>query len=158
MDNQNRLPIPDEVINEANELLNKTLAVLNPYLIALTPAERQSIPKMSDKSLPFVEKTIAYGNSAPQFVPRYMDTEALETDRKTYDQLIPLFRMVKMLSDGLDDTSMQAGGACFSNALNYYNSIKQAARIDVPGAKTIHEDLRKRFVKSKTDEEMEQEE
>jgi hypothetical protein len=154
MDDKINSNIPIEVINEVRQLLNNAALVLKPYLIALTPAERQAIPKMSDKTLPFVEKTIAYGQTAPEFAPQYMNKEALESDHTNYEQLIPLFRLVKQLSDGLDDTSMQAGGACYTNALNYYNSVKQAARIDVPGAKAIHEDLRKRFIKSKTEEEI----
>lgn len=154
MDNKIDFTIPEPVINEATELLNNALTVLNPYLIALTSAERQSIPNMSDKTLPFVAKTIAYSASSPQFVPNYMNLAALAADHQTYNQLIPLFRVVKQLSNGLDDTTMQSGAECYTNALNYYNSVKQAARIDVPGAKAIHEDLRKRFVKSKSDDEI----
>ena len=144
--------IPEPVINEATQLLNNAVTVLIPYIIALSPAERRAAPKMSDKTRPFVEKTIAYCDSAPQFVPPYMSKEALKTDMTVYNQLIPLFRVVKQLSDGLDDTTMQAGAECYTNALNYYNSVKQATKSDVPGAKAICEDLRKRFVKTKPDE------
>jgi len=154
MANKVNSSVPEPVINEATQLLNNALTVLKPYLIALTSAERMTIPKMSDKTLPFVDKTLAYSSSSPQFVPPYMNLEALAADHKTYEQLIPLFRLVKQLSNGLDDTTMQAGAECYSNALNYYNSVKQAARMDVPGAKTIHEDLRKRFVRTKPDEEI----
>lgn len=156
MDKKINTTIPEAVISEASQALNNALAILEPYLIALTPAERQAIPNMSDKTLPFVEKTLAYTASTPQFVPQYMNLTALKTDYQTYDQLIPLFRVVKQLSNGLDDTTMQAGAECYTNALNFYNSVKQAARIDVPGAKAIHEDLRKRFVKSKPEDEIKQ--
>lgn len=151
MDSKLRSTIPDEVIKEASDFLNNAARVLKPYLVALSSAERMSLPKMSDKTQPFVEKTIAYSKNYPQFAPSYMDTKALDANHKTYDQLRPLFRVVKQLSDGLDDTTMEAGAACYANALNYYNSVKHAARIDVPGAKAIHDDLRKRFVKPKTD-------
>jgi hypothetical protein len=32
-------------------------------------------------------------------------------------------------------------------ALSYYNSVKQAAKVNAPEAKAIYEDLRKRFEK-----------
>lgn len=144
------LPVP--VALEASLLLNNALTLLKPYLIALSAAERRAIPNMSDKTQPFAEKTIAYCDTTPQFVPPYMDTEALKNDMELYRQLIPLLRIVKQLSNGIDDTAMKAGADCYTNGLNYYNSVRQATRMDIPGAKSIYEDLRKRFVKNRSEE------
>lgn len=147
--------IPEPVINEATQLLNNALTVLKPYLIALTPHERQISAKISDRSLPFVEKTRDYTVSAPGFIPPYMDATKLQNDLIVYDQLIELLRISKQLTNGLDDTALKSGGDSFTNALNYYNSVKQAARINVPGAKSIHEDLKKRFIRSRPEKETE---
>ena len=148
MDNKINFSIPDEAITQVKQKLAEITTIFKPYLIALTPAERQAIPKMSDKTVPFVEKTLDYCTSAPQFAPSFMDREALAADMKVVNQLIPVFRIVKQLSDGLDDTSMEAGAESYVNALAYYNSVKLAAKNDVPGAKAIYEDLSKRFVKA----------
>lgn len=148
MDNKINFSIPDEAIAQVKQKLAEITTIFKPYLIALTPAERQAIPKMSDKTVPFVEKTLDYCTSAPQFAPSFMDREALAADMKVVNQLIPVFRIVKQLSDGLDDTSMEAGAESYVNALAYYNSVKLAAKNDVPGAKAIYEDLSKRFVKA----------
>lgn len=150
MDNKINFSIPDEVIAQVKQQLTEVTTILKPYLIALTPAERQAIPKMSDKTVPFVEKTLDYCTSAPQFAPTFMDRDELAADMKVVNQLIPVFRVVKQLSDGLDDTSMQAGAESYVNALAYYNSVKMAAKNDVPGAKAIYEDLSKRFVKARS--------
>lgn len=150
MENKINFIIPDEVITEVTQKLGEAAAALQPYLIALTPEERKSIPKMSDKTLPFVEKTLEYCETAPQFAPPYMDREALYGDMKVTQQLTPLLRTVVAMNDGLDDTVMEAGGEGYINALNYYNSVKQAAKMNVPGAKSIYEDLSKRFEKTKS--------
>ena len=150
MENKVNFIIPEEVILESTQKLNDAAELLRPYLIALTPEERRTIPKMSDKTVPFVEKNLEYCETAPQFAPPYMDVEALYGDMKVTKQLIPLFRIVKALHDGLDDTTMEAGGEAFVNALSYYNSVKQAAKTNVPGAKSIYDDLKKRFEKEKT--------
>lgn len=150
MDNKVNFTIPEEVINQVTEKLNEITALLHPYLIALSPEERRTIPKMSDKTLPFVEKTLEYSQTAPQFAPPFMDREALAADMKITQQLTPLLRTAIALNDGLDDTVMEAGGESFVNALSYYNSVKQAAKLNVPGAKSIFEDLRKRFERDKT--------
>jgi hypothetical protein len=150
MENKINFIVPDEVITLVTEKLNEAVAALQPYLIALTPEERQTIPKMSGKTMPFVEKTLEYGESAPQFAPPYMDREAPFSDMKVLQQLTPLFRIIKAMNDGLDDTIMEAGGEGFVNALSYYNSVKQASKMNVPGAKSIFEDLSKRFERAKT--------
>lgn len=150
MENKIDYNIPDEVTNKVKEQLIEIGTSLKPYLIALSAAERSSLPKMSDKTHPFVEKTIAYLESAPQFAPPYMNKEALAKDMKVYGQLLPLLRLVHSLYDGLDDTTMAAGAESYANTLTYYNSVKQAHKIDVPGAKSIYEDLSKRFVKAKS--------
>jgi hypothetical protein len=153
MENKINFNIPDEVITEVSEGLAIIVNRLQPYLIALTPEERHDIPKMSDGTIPFVEKTLAYAQSSPQFAPPYMDVEALLMDMKAHGQLIPLLRTVKQLCDGLDDTTMEAGAESYVNALNYYNSVKQAAKMNVPAAKAIYDDLMKRFErKSRTPE------
>ncbi len=153
MDNKINFIIPDAVVTDVTQLLTQVDVALKPYLIALSPAERHSMPKMSDKTQPFVEKTLDYSVSAPQFAPPYMDVTELTNDMKVFDQLNPLLRLATALKDGLDDTRMMAGGESYINALSYYNSIKQATKMDVPGAKSIYEDLKKRFVKNKTDKE-----
>jgi hypothetical protein len=107
---------------------------------------------MSDKTLPFVDKTIDYCATAPQFAPPFLNVDGLNADMKVYRQLIPLFRIVERLSNGLDDTSMQAGAETYSHSLSYYNSVKLATRMDVPGAKAIYEDLKKRFERNASSE------
>lgn len=145
MENTVNFNIPDEVIAEVSEGLAIIVERLQPYLIALTPQQRHDIPKMNDGTFPFVEKSLAYAQSSPQFAPPYMDVEALFMDMKVHGQLTPLLRTVTQLFNGLDDTTMEAGAQSFVNALSYYNSVKLAAKSNVPGAKAIYEDLKKRF-------------
>ncbi len=153
MENKINYTIPDTVITEVEQRLTEINTALKPYLVALSPDERQELPKMSDKTQPFVEKTLDYTVSASQFAPPYMDKEELGNDMKIHGQLTPLMRLVRSLNDGLDDTTMVAGAESYVCALTYYNSVKQATKIDIPGAKSIYEDLSKRFIKTKNGKE-----
>jgi len=150
MENQIDFVIPDDVITDVTEKLNEAATALKPYLIALTPDNRRELPKMSDKTIPFVDKTLDYTTSDPQFAPPYMDKEELANDMKTHGQLTEILRIVTQLYNGLDDTTMEAGAESYVNALSYYNSVKQAAKMNIPGAKSIYEDLKKRFEKKST--------
>ncbi len=149
MDNKINFSIPDEVIIEATSKLNDVVNIFKPYLIALTPTERQELPKMGDGTLPFVQKCLGYCQTNPEFAPAFIDFAGLFADMKIYEQLLPLYRVVLQLENKLNDTSMEAGAESYISALAYYNSVKMAAKSDVPGAKAIYEDLKKRFAKEK---------
>lgn len=148
MDNKINFTIPAETITEVNDALATIATALKPYVLALSPEERRELPKMSDKTLPFVDKALDYLSRAPQFAPPYMDVEELQNDMTVYNQLMPLLRQVRILSDNLDDTTMEAGAESYMAALMYYNSVKMAAKMDIPGAKSIADDLSKRFERS----------
>jgi len=147
MDNKISFSIPEEVIADVTSKLTDIVNVLKPYLIALTPTERHDLPKMSDGSLPFVQKCLGYCQSNPEFAPAFINFEELFADMKVYEQLLPVYRMVLQLENKLNDTSMEAGAESYVSALGYYNSVKLAAKLDAPGAKAIYEDLAKRFVR-----------
>lgn len=136
-----------QLILDAQKVINDTL---KPYLIALTPEERQSKLKMGDKSNTFVEKVTEYVKSNPEFVPVYMKVANLETDYKAVNDLTLIYRPTEQIASSLSDTILLSGSEAFSNALTYYNSVKQAAKQNVPNAKTIYDDLKKRFDKMKT--------
>lgn len=149
MDNKINFIIPDEVVNEATSKLSEVINLLKPYTIALTPTERQEIPKMGDGTEPFVQKCLDYCQSNPEFAPAFSNFQELANDMKAYKQLIPLYRLVLQLENKLNDTAMQAGAESYITSLSYYNSVKYAAKMNAPGAKAIFEDLKKRFAKAK---------
>lgn len=103
-ENNISIQIPAETLSTVKANLKECAEFLKPYLIALTPDDRQDLPKMSDKTLPFVETVY-----------------------------------------NLRDTQTLAGNEAYAAALAYYNSVKQAAKMNVPNAKTIQEELGNRF-------------
>lgn len=149
MENKINYSIPDELIADVTAKLTDVANQLKQFMIALTPGERQEIPKMGDGTLPFVQKCLGYCKSNPEFAPTFIDFEGLAADMKVYEQLLPVYRMVLQLENKLNDTSMEAGAESYISALGYYNSVKLAAKSDIPGAKAIYEDLKKRFAKEK---------
>lgn len=127
-----------KAIKDLNELLN-------PLLIALDKREKQMLAKMSDKSIPFVEKAMQYMKSATQFLPAFVDAAEAENDFTAFSDLREFLRPLAQMTDNLDDTAVLSGSEAWLAALAYYNSVQQAAKMGVPDAKAIYEDLRPRF-------------
>lgn len=142
-----------QTVLDALKLVETTL---KPYLIALTPNERKNKLKMGDKSFPFVEKVTEYVVSNPEFVPSYMNVNNLQVDFSAVNELTQIIRQTDQLSSTLNDTILLSGSEAYTNSLIYYNSVKQAAKNNIPNAKPIYNDLKKRFDKIKTKQEGEQ--
>ncbi|WP_202927847.1 hypothetical protein [Cyclobacterium roseum] len=139
------IQIPEAELTSIREALNTLKTTLGPYLIALTPARRQTVPKMSDGTIPFVEKAMEYAQEDGQFLPPYVQLQEMEKDWMTVKNLMPVLRDLQQLESNLNDSVMMAGSEAYDS---YYNSVKYGARINVADAKVIYEDLRQRFSRS----------
>jgi len=140
-------PEDKTAIETALSTLQTTLAK---YVIALTPDQKKEILKMSDKTIAFVEKVSDYKTSNPEFVPAYMDAVEFDKDLKAVRELREFQRVTEQQNTSLVDTIMLCGSEAYKAALGYYNSVKQAAKMNVPEAADIYADLKKRFVKAST--------
>jgi hypothetical protein len=70
--------IPEATITQIHGQITVVLQTLAPYTIAFTPHERQTMPKMGDKSLAFVEKTHDYAVDNPTLTPSYLDMASFD--------------------------------------------------------------------------------
>ncbi|MEQ9440394.1 MAG: hypothetical protein RIG62_15170 [Cyclobacteriaceae bacterium] len=146
-DNVVSVKLTQKEMDETVQKLKEIQAQLKNRLIALQPEERQSVPKMSDKTMPFVEKVVSYADSRPEFAPFYLSVDELKTDFKAVNDLRLILREAEQLCQALSDTILLSGSEAYSASLAYYNSVKQAAKANVPNAGPVYEDLRKRFSK-----------
>lgn len=137
--------IPAAVITEVTTKLKEAGVLLLPYLQALTTEERQTLPKMSDKSIAFVNKAATYSASNPEFAPSFMEVGEFTKDMRLVQQLKPILDICKQLSSNIDDTSMLGGSEAYVEALIYYNSVKMAAKTGQANARVIYDDLSMRF-------------
>jgi hypothetical protein len=144
---QNAISIvmPGEVLLQATQKLTELHQLLHPYLRALTPEERQGLIKMKEHTIPFVQKTVVYARTQPQFALPFLEPEELEKDVNAVAGLTPLFYLAEQLCSNLDDTMLLCGSEAYLMALGYYHSVKQAARMNVPAARAIYDDLQQRF-------------
>jgi hypothetical protein len=145
MKDEHPLAIPADILEEAQTKAHELRTLLNPYVHALTPAERHDIPKMGEKTLSFVEKSRELAKLNPNLVPSFLDMGAYEQDFEDAHRLLPLLITLKQVMENVDDTHMLAGSEAYLASLTFYNSVKQAASQDVPGAKAVYEELKKRF-------------
>ncbi|WKN40797.1 hypothetical protein [Tunicatimonas pelagia] len=136
------IQIPAKDFELARKKLQEVQKILHPYLITLTPEERKVIPKMSNRSVPFVEKVSDYAKTNPELGPAYLDVEELEIDLQSVRCLSQLTQQVQTIRSSLGDTAMLAGSEAYVASLAYYNSVKGASKLNIAGAKSIYDDLK----------------
>lgn len=146
MPNDNRISAEVTAAN-VTAIMTKLTEIngLLPFLINLTKQERIELPKLGSASLAFDEQCASYMATAPNLVPPFVDPDEVNKDRALRIILADAFREAKKLCEKLDDTLMLVGSEIWMADLSFYQTVRQAARRDVPGADTIYDDLKARF-------------
>ncbi|MEY4589391.1 MAG: hypothetical protein RL497_1467 [Pseudomonadota bacterium] len=139
------LNIPEADLLDIQTALTTLTTKLAPHLISLSTNVRKDLPKMGEKSQAFVGKAREFASQNPALVPSFLDLAAFEIDWKAVELLTSLQRQLAPLADNLSDTLVLSGSEAYQAALIFYSNIKVAARANVPNAKTIEDDLAKRF-------------
>lgn len=147
MENNLSITIPPDDLQAVKAALQQIQTIMAPYVVALTPEQRKDLPKVNDGTEPFMEKIMEYAVGNPQFLPAYVILGELQKDWDVFSGILPLLRMMDQIRDNLSDTAMLAGSEAYKAGLTYYQSVKQAAKVNAPDAKAIYEDLSKRFMK-----------
>jgi hypothetical protein len=137
--------IPDDDLQAVQAAVQTLQAKLIPHLVNMGPDEKRALTKMGSKSVDFVSKSLSYANTNPQFKPAYVDIDNFSRDVSAFAVLRSLHQPVSQLADMLDDSLALTGSDAMTAALAYYQSVKAATKLNVPGAATITDDLATRF-------------
>lgn len=128
-------------IQEALEIIKSNL----PDLISLTNDERQMLPKMGDKTVAFVNKSLEYAQQNPKVVPNFLDMAEFKKDVDLVNVLFQILAPIQKLAEELDDTIMLAGSEAYLSSRSFYKALKIAIDSGETGLKNIHDDLSARF-------------
>lgn len=145
MEDNSHVIISDEDRAEIDQAINTLNVKLIPYLVNLSPDDRLELPKMGDKTVAFVTKSISHMEENPDLIPKYLEVAPVKVDVAAVETLRKIFSALKNLADMADDTMLLSGSEAYVVALAFYNYIKGAAKANVPGAEMIYNDLKKRF-------------
>jgi hypothetical protein len=142
----------DEQLDTITQAINTIKETIAPTRISMTAKDRMKLTKMGDGSHPFTEHALKHADRHPEFLPNYSTIEEFRNDWTLTMQLKEIKNVVSLLSRDVEDTYMAAGADSFAHAREYYNTTRRAAKNNIPGALTIFNDLKPRFIKTYDDE------
>lgn len=118
-----------------------------PFLLALSPEERKSVPKMGDKGRGFVAKSLEVAKQNPDILVRSFDVEEFERDLALVDALTPVLLAVQSLHEMIDDTTLAVASDAYLSALEVYGAAKRAK---VPGVDELAASMGRRFKRTRS--------
>ena len=139
-------------VNEATEAL---ASATKPFEIQVDKEEVKALAKLGDGRIPFVEKVSQYAVTDPQFLPPFADVPEFNKDFKTFKDTREMVRPMKQIVDNVENVKMVSGSEAYQFSLNFYKNVQHQAKMGVPGAQTIYDDLRPLFEAKNTTPEKE---
>jgi len=134
--------IPEEILREAQILLDELIFSLKPYFVALSPPERQGLIKIETESIKFLEVSHRIAERNPELFPGFMKVAIFREEFSAAHELWMLINKLDELKEKISDTELLAGNYAMETALTFYHTVKIAAKHDIPAARVIYEEFR----------------
>jgi hypothetical protein len=87
---------------------------------------------------------------SPQFLPQYLPMEKFKRDEDYFNACRILFETCKLIQELLWNLTLQSADIAYTDALEYYASVREAAKRRIDGAETIYKDLEVFFKRKRT--------
>ena len=116
-----------------------------PFLIALTPEQRRSLPKMGDRSRAFVGKALNVAQLTSDYLPRSFSVEEMERDVALTEALRTILTSLTSLQEQVSDTYTEVGSEAYSAALVVYQYARTSG--EAAGLEALLDDMGQRFAR-----------
>ncbi len=143
--NQISFVVDDATLTEVRAAITVLRTKLVPLLKTLSEQDRRELPKIGDRTMPFVEKSYDYTGIHPELVPAYLDRDAFRTDIEALKLLQGLERELNPVMTSLADSIMLSGSEAYQAALLFYNNVKIATKVNLGSSSAVYSDLSARF-------------
>ncbi|TRX70358.1 hypothetical protein [Carboxylicivirga sp. M1479] len=154
-ENNYELELSSEEETQVNDAVKVLEAVLLPKLAVLSANEKQDMLIMGDKSVAFVDKAAEVARQEQGLLQTFIDQAAFDKDVKAIDQLRSLNFKLTQLTAGINDSYAIAGSEAYRTSLMIYSLMKNAAKMNHPGAKEKVSEMAARFPRKRKKKEEE---
>jgi len=133
--------VPQQIIVEVTLLLEQAKVKLEAYAAHLRALDRKRLNKMGVKREGFAQRAFRLAMDNPEFLPNYLTRERYIDD---YDHYVIMQSAVD--ADGqvhelLRNLNTENDDVFYTDGLDYYASVKEAAKRRVDASESVFEDL-----------------
>ena len=136
----NRIPL--KLLQDAQVKVDEVITMLGPYFEATSPLKCQAMIRMGPEFFKFIELSHGLAVEYPDLISGFTETAILEEHFLFVRELWNFTGKLNQLKDNIHDMEMAAGNHVLQAALAFYQTVKIAARHNIPGARIIYEELK----------------
>lgn len=142
------LEFSSEELTELDNALKKIEDILHGKTHNLTTDERRQYGSIAEQNKLFVNKAKTYMEQYPDLVPRYIDKAEFDRDYAAREAIETRYMRIHRIQEQFSDTKVLLDHDNYQAALSFYRNIRVLSQENVPGTKTVANDLKQFFART----------
>jgi hypothetical protein len=139
--------MPQNIITMLNNDLNSIKELLDNFSKHLRALDRMRLNGVGIKKLGFIERAYELALENGEFLPHYLTLERFGTDLQYFMDFRSLTDVVSQIREQLWNVTIQSADVAYTDALEFYASVREAAKRRVDAAETLYHILSPFFKK-----------
>jgi hypothetical protein len=141
--------LPDSTMRTIINFINQAKSYFTDYITPLTSTDRRRLFGAGFKFTGFIDAAYAGVAVNQNLLPAYMPAAKFKEDADDFTRKHNLYIILDQFAREASDVMLVSSDNAYRNSLDYYSSIKDAARRHVAGAEAEYNRLKPFFKKSK---------
>jgi hypothetical protein len=133
--------MPQATISHLNLMLNDMMNILDNYSQHMRSLDRRRLNGVGIKKLGFIERAFELALENPEFLPHYLTIERFGEDIDYFLAFRTLTDLVTQIREKLWNITMHSADIAYTDALEFYASVRESAKRRVDAAETLHREL-----------------
>jgi hypothetical protein len=137
----NNPDVPQATIDHLNTMLNDLKTILDSYAQHLRALDRRRLNGVGVRKLGFIERAYEIALENSEFLPHYLTIERFGEDIQYFMDFRSLTDLTAQIREKLWNITIQSADIAYTDALEFYASVREAAKRRVDAAETIFNEL-----------------
>jgi hypothetical protein len=142
--------IPENVLDSVISDLIQAKNSLEEYAAHLRALDRKRLQSIGVKKEGFAQRAYRLAMDNPEFLPNYLDPEKYTDDYNHYTMVQTAVDLEKQVRELLLNIDTECMDVFYTDGLDFYASVREAAKRRVDAAESIHSELFTFFKKKKS--------
>jgi hypothetical protein len=137
--------MPLQLLQDITDEFNAIKTQLDDYAAHLRALDRKRLNGVGIKTQGFIERAYEYAQTNPEFLPHYLTLDRFGEDNTYFVNFRNLFDTNKQIQEIIWNITLQSADIVYTDALEFYASVREAAKRRVDAAETMFKDLEQFF-------------
>jgi len=137
----NNPDMPQNIISNLNTDFNSIKELLDNFSQHLRALDRRRLNGVGVRKLGFIERAYEFALENAEFLPHYLTLDRFGKDIQYFMDFRTLVDLVTQIREKLWNITIQSADIAYTDALEFYASVREAAKRRVDAAETIHNAL-----------------